>query len=213
MKSNALASRTAGPQHEGKLLVHLTGNGDPLAGLAAPIQFRQEIERDVGIAAQAQLVVIVCRPSGDQLGDHIDAPVKQVAGDMRVVGARVRLLGERDVESASGGKIEFVHRDVLRQAPFPGSQIVSEFRIVAGEPLEERSQETALQLRPAARPAEGQCGIDLQLDGGIACGPFVERIDDRIGLAEAQGQPKNDVLADLGQDGLGTRLGLGVPLR
>src|SRR5262249_58818108 len=75
----------------------------------------EQIEREVGIAAETQPRLAATHALGDELRHHVDAALEHVAQRMGVVGADVALLRGGDAEPRPGREEELVDLDVRRQ--------------------------------------------------------------------------------------------------
>ena len=192
-------------QHVRQFGIDLTGENE----VAAPVApGREQVERDVGVTAQAQTLLAVVDSLGNELSDHIDAALDDVAQHVGVVGRDVALLRRWDIEPAAGQEEEFVDLDVGRQPPLALRGCVGEIRVAAEQPAGERTGESPLEFAARPRPLQRQRREDAQMDGWVGGGARVERIGDVIGLAEAERQRQHDPLADAADDRLGDLIGI-----
>ena len=122
----------------------------------------EQIERDVGIAAQTVVGLAVAHPLGHQLPDHIDLAVEHIAECMGVVGGNIIALRRRDIKPAAGEEEEFVDLDVRRQAVVPQRLGIGEVRITAEKPSGNRIEKTPFQLLSGARFSQCQSGENPQ---------------------------------------------------
>ncbi len=184
-------------RHVRQLGIDLPYQQELTAALAAAIQ---QIDRDVGIAAETEAVT--AGVGGDQLRHHVDAAVDQVAQRVRIVGGDVALLRDRNIQARAGEEEELVDLDIGRQITPAQRQRVGELGIAAEHPLGERPEEAPLEgaLRP--RLLQGECGEDAQPDRAVGGGTRIERVDHVVGLAEAERQAEHDLAADAVDDRL-----------
>ena len=63
-----------------------------------------------------------------------------------------------------------------------------QFRIIAEYPLDEGFEEALLQTVAQRRTAEAQGGVDRQLPLGQLRNALIQRVDEVVGFAQAQGQ-------------------------
>src|SRR5262249_19148722 len=60
----------------------------------------------------------------------------------------------------------------------------------------QRADEAPLQVGLIGRPRQRDAGEDLQAHAAIALGDAVERVDEAIGLTDADGYGQHDIAAD-----------------
>ncbi len=197
-------------RHERQLGIDLPREQE--IALAARAQ-RQQVEREVGIAAQAQAGLAAALPFGDELRDHVDAPLEQIAKRMRVVGGNIVALRRCDPEPRAGLEEEFVDLDIGRKRAGVQRSGIGEVGIAAEHALRERRDEAPLEAGPRARLLERQRCEDSKMDRRIGRGAREQGIGDVIGLAEPERQSEHDLLADAGDDRLGETIGVVEPDR
>ena len=146
---------------------------------------RQQIQGDVGVAAQAQAIGIL-RITGDELRDQIQAIGVDVAGGVAVIAADVVLLGRRAVEQAARLHEELLDVDVVREAVAVQVGEVVQLNVVAKHPLDERFEKLPLQPFAQRRAAKAEGGVNRQSAFGQLPDALVERVDEAIGLAQTQ---------------------------
>ena len=169
----------------------------------------QQIDGQIGVRAGAETGLRAALAFGDQLGKDIDPAVEHVAQRMGVVCRDVALLRRGRVQAAAGEKEELVDLDIWRQSPGALRHAIRELRIACKQPLRHRRHEPAFQVLPGMRLLQGQRGENAQLDRRIGNRARVERIRHVIGLADAERQPENNILADPRDDGFGKTLRIG----
>src|SRR6516225_6984627 len=150
--------------HERQLRIDLTDE-EKVARLARAA--RQQIEREVGVAAQAETRLARTLTLGDELRHHVDATVEHVAQRMGVVGADVTLLRGGDAEPRAGLEEEFVDLDVRRQRARVQRERIGELGIAGEHAVDDRLEEAPFEIAFAARLLQGQRGEDAQIDRRI----------------------------------------------
>ena len=156
----------------------------------------QQIERDIGIAAQAIIRLAVTHALSDQLTDHIDLAVEHITQRMGVVGGDIVALRRLDIEPAAREEKKFIDLDVRRHAVFPQRFGIGESRIAVEQPRRNRLEEAPLEILLGARLLQRQSGKDAQRHRRIAGGAIEQGIGDVVGFAEPQWQCQHDILAD-----------------
>ena len=187
-------------RHERQLRIGLAG--EQKVGAAGAAQ-RQQIERQVGIAAETVRSRRFIGAMRHQLGDHIGAAVEDVAQRMRIVRRNIVLLRVWRVEPLPGFKEEFVDLDVRRHPLVANGGGVIERRIAGEQPPRHRIEETVFEIAVGARRFERQRGENGQRYRAVGHRLGEQRIGDVIGLAEAKRQRQHDGLADFFDDCLG----------
>ena len=173
---------------------------------------RQEIEREVGVAAQTEPRLAAAHALGDELRHHVHPAVEHIAQRMGVVGGNVILLRDGDAEPGAGLEEEFVDRDVRRERARVQGRGIGELRVAGEDAIGERLHEAPLQARRAARLLQCQRGEDVQADRCIRRGAREQGVGDVIGLAESERQRHHDVLADAVDDGIGDAIRIVEPV-
>ena len=107
---------------------------------------RQQVERDVGVAAQAVRVSPCADALGDELRHDVDAALEHIAQRMGVVGGNIILLRERIAEPGAGQKEKFIDLDVRRQSACDQRLGVVEFGISLEQPVGEGIDKAALEV-------------------------------------------------------------------
>lgn len=133
-------------RHVGEVAVDLGHERHRRAGDAALLEWLQQIERHVRIAAQAEACPALPRALGDQLAHHIHAMIQKVARRMRVIGADIILLRRWQTEQSRRLQEELVNLDVGRQRALAAGARVGELRTAAEQALVDRPEEAALEL-------------------------------------------------------------------
>ncbi len=203
--AEGLRRQIAVARHEGKLGIHLPDQQEfRAAGLARV----QHVEREIGIAAQAETVAA----PGHQLAHDVDAARHQVIGGMGVVGGDIAALRRRVAEPAAGEKEELVHPDIRRQGAAMLRRGVVERRIAAQQAFRDRRQEPPLQFALRRGGLEREGGEDVQLDRSVLHRAAEQRIGDMVRLAQAERQAEHDPAPHLRDDGVcqGVRIGKGL---
>jgi len=116
------------------------------------------------------------------------------------------------MQPASGKEEELDDRDVGRQ-PARAERIgIGEIGITAEQAVDDRRDEAtldqALRFRLFQRQRREQCQLDVRIRN-CAC---IERVDDMVGLAEAERQADHEVGADIADDVLREHIGVGEQL-
>jgi len=186
--------------HERQLRIDLSDE-EKIALLARTA--RQQIEREVGVAAETETGLAAAHALGDELSHHVDAAVEHVAQRVGVVGADVALLRGGDAEPRAGLEEEFVDLDVRRQRARVQRERISELGIAGEDAVRDRLEETPFEVALAARLLQGERGEDAKLDRGIGGRARKQRVGDVIGLAEAERHRQLDILADARDDRVG----------
>ena len=190
--------RVAG--HERQFAVDLSN--EEKCGFAARA-LREQVKRNVGVAAEAAARLAVTYALGDQLPDDIHAPVEHIAQGVGVVGRNVVLLGGCHAKAASCQEEKLIDLDVRRQRALALCNGVSEVRITAKKSLDERLGETPLEIALRAWFLQRQRREDPQPDRGIGHRAGKQGVGDMVGFAKAERQGEHD----LGSDALDDRLG------
>ena len=143
-------------RHERQLGVDLPDDQQKSA-LPAPAG-GQQIDGEVGIAAQAVAGLAAAHALGDQLRDHVDAALEHVAQGVGVVGGDVVALRRGDAEPAAGLEEELVDLHVGRQPAGTLGDGIGEVGIAAEQALRERRDEAPLADLPwrAASPGSAR---------------------------------------------------------
>ena len=112
---------------------------------------------------------------------------------MTVVAADVIALRRCTVEQAAGLQEELLDTNVGRQVVLVQARKEIQFRIVAEDPFDEGFQEALLQAVAQRRAAEAQGGVDRQLPFGQLRDALIQRVDEVVGFAQAEGQAHVDM--------------------
>ena len=196
-------------RHERQFRTHLPVHPKGRPACAADFQ---EIDGDVGVAAQAVALRAVDHALRDKLGDDVDAARQQIVEGVRVVRRDIVLLRHGRTEPAPRQEEEFVDLDVRRQRLRMQRLGVGELRIAAEQPLDHRIDEAPFELARGPRLLQRQRREDFQLDRWISGCPGKQGVGDVVRLAEPERQAEHDGLADVGDDPVGNRLGAGKAL-
>ena len=127
---------------------------------------------------------------------------------MGVIGGNVVLLRGRDAQASAGLEEELVDLDIGRQRARVERGGVGEIGIAGENAVRERLQEAPFEIRPGARPLQGERGEDAQPDRGIGRGAREQRVGDVVGFAQSERQGEHDGLADAGDDRIGHTVGI-----
>ena len=186
--------------HEGQLLVQHGHHQQRLAQCAALVD---KVGRQVGVARQrVALLPTRLAAHGHRLGQHVGALGQHVAHGQAVVAADEALL--RGVVAEVVGRLdeELAQLDVGRQRLRAGGLHVGEVRVVAEHAGHQRREEVALQVAGAGGLFQRQRGQDAQRPRRVGRHAVVQRIDQRVGLADAQRQRQVDGAVHAGQQGV-----------
>jgi len=186
--------------HERQLRIDLSDE-EKVALLARAA--REQIEREVGVAAEAETSLAAAHALGDELRHHVDAAVEHVPQRVGVVGADVALLRGGDAEPRAGREEELVDLDVRRQRARVQRERVVELGIAGEHAVRDRLEKAPFEVALAARLLQGERGEDAQLDRGIGGRALKQRVGDVIGLAEAERHRQLDIFADAFDDRVG----------
>ena len=205
-RAEFLAREIARTGHERQFGIDL---GDEFEGRAALGACPQNIERGIGIAAQAVAGNAVDHALGDELRDDVQAPREQIGRRVGVICGDVILLRRRDMQPASRQEEELNHLDIGRQ--FTGAQRrgISEIGISTKQPLDDRRDEAPLQQIGRPRLFQRQRREEGETDGAVGNRARIKRVDDVIGFAEAERQADHEIGPDIGDDVLCNRLRTG----
>ena len=190
--------RVAG--HERQFGIHLANKQKIDATLVTQ---RQQIDRQVWITAQTVGSGGLFGAMRYQLANHVDAAVEHALQRLRIVGRDILLLRIRRVQPLAGLEEELVDFDVGRHFAGADRGGVIERRIPGEHTLRNRIEKAMLKLAFRVRWGQRERGEDGEPDRRIDRGLGVQRIDDVIGLAEAERQREHDRLADFLDDGVG----------
>ncbi len=174
----------------------------------SPFAAGQRVEREIGIAAQAEAGFAAAYLLCDELGDHIYPAIEQIAEHVGIIGADVITLGGGHGKPRPCLEEELINFDVGREVVAVKRDGISEIGITAEQPLCHGLNESPLELGPAARPLQRERGEDAQPDRGIRRRARKQRIGDVIGFAESQRQRQHDVLAHTGDDRCDETIGI-----
>ncbi|MCY1417632.1 hypothetical protein D9M71_331720 [compost metagenome] len=185
-------------RHNRQFGMYLAEHQDGFAGCTALGDHGQQVEGDIRVAAQTEAVNLP-RSLGNQLRHQVQAIGIDVARRMAVVAADIVLLGRFATQQAAGLQEELLDADIRRQAVTAQVCQVIELFVVGKHPLDKRLEKTALQTITQRRAAQAQRRVDRQPALGQLLDPRVQRIDEVVRLAQAQGQTHVDVCRQTGQ--------------
>ena len=199
----------AGARHERQLGIDLADQLERRPALPAGAQ---DVERGVGVAAQAVARHAIDHTFRDQLGDDVQPARQQVGRGMGIVRGDVMLLRERHVQPFAGQEEELDHLDVGRQ--FAGMQRagIRQVGIATKQAIDHRADEAPFEQARGPRLFQRQRRKERQLDRTVGGGACVQRVDDMVGLAEPERQADHEVGADIADDILRDRFGVGKQL-
>ncbi|GAB1715629.1 MAG: hypothetical protein NTAFB05_06710 [Nitrobacter sp.] len=192
--------------HERQLRIDLSHQLErrPAGGAGA-----QQVERGVGVAAQTVARLAVHDAFGHELGDDVEAAVEDVGCGMGVVGGDVVLLGIGVAQPLARQEEELGDLDVRRQLAFVQGGGVVEVGPATEQAIDHRCDESLFQFARRPRLLQRQRREESQVEVAIGCGALVERIDDVIGLAEPERQSHHQTRADVADDVIDDRGGVG----
>ena len=195
--------------HEGQLRIDLP-NEKEIALFARP--GRQQIEREVGVAAQAQSRLAAALAPGDELRDHVHPAREHIAQGMGVVRGNIILLRGGDAEPRAGLEEKLIDRDVGCERARSLRRAIGELRVAGEDAIRERLHEAPFEARRPARRLQCERGEDVEPDRGIVRRAGKQGIGDVIGLAEAERQRQHEVPAHAIDDGIGDAVRIVEPV-
>jgi len=169
----------------------------------------EQIERDIGIAAETQPRSAAALFLGHDLRHHIDAAREHITACVRVVGADIALLGAGNSKPRAGLKEELVDHHVGRKPALALGGSVGQIGVAAEHAVRERPCKSGAELRASARLLQCQRGEDAQVERAVRLRAREQGIGDVVRFAEAKRQPEHDVLADASNDRIGETVGVG----
>ena len=131
---------------------------------------------------------------------------------MRVVAADVVLLGAGVTEARARLHVELDNADIGRRATSLEIRQPAHGRIIAPDTLSDGRQHAGFQIAARRGRIQRQRRDDVQLDARILDGARVKRVEQRVGLADAQRRAQDNALAEAGDDRLDAILWAGVLL-
>ena len=196
--------------HERQLGIDLADQLERCATLRAGAQ---DIQRRVGVAAQAVAGDAVDDAFRHQLGDDIETARQQIRRGMGIVGRNIVLLRIRHVQPLSGQKEKLDHAHVGRQSASMQRVGISKIRVTAEQAVDHGRDEAVLDQVLWPWLLQRQRGKQRQADRTIGDRARIERIDDVVGLAEPKRQADHQIGPDIADDVLCDGLGLGEKFR
>ena len=134
-------------EHEGHLAVYLAQHHDRLSGGAQLRELGDEIDGDIGVAAEADFGGAAHHSPGDHVSDHVDATRQQLARHVRVVRRQIVRLRVRGIEQRPGLEEELDDAHICRHRAGAHRLQVVEFRVVAEDARRQRLDERLLERR------------------------------------------------------------------
>ena len=125
---------------------------------------RQQIEREVRVAAQAQARLVRGPRAWPRAAPPRSPRDRAPAQRVGVVGGDVALLRGRDAEAGAGLEEEFIDDDVRRQRARTQGLGIGELGIAGEHALRERLHEAPFEARPTAWRLQCQRGEDMEAD-------------------------------------------------
>ena len=205
-RAEFLRRQVAGARHERQFRIDLADQLERCATLRAGTQ---DIQRRVGVAAQAVAGDAVDDAFRHQLGDDIETARQQIRRGMGIVGRNIVLLRIRHVQPLPGQKEKLDHLDIGRQRIGMQRLGIGEIGVAAEQAVDHRRDEALLKQGLWSRLFQRQRGKDRQLDRAIGGGACVERVDDVVGLAKPKRQSDHQIGPDIADNILRDRLGVG----
>ncbi len=209
-RAELVGRKIACARHERQLGIHLR---DQLERRASGAPLAQHVQRRVRVAGQA----VARHPVNDafrhQLRHHVKAARQQVTGRVGIIGRDVVLLRGRHVQPASREKEKFDDADVGWQPALAQRIDIGQIGIQAEQAVDHGRDEAMLDQARGSRLFQRQRREQCQLDVRIGAGPRIEGVDDVIGLAEAERQTDHQIGADVANDLLRKRIGVGEEFR
>ena len=199
----------AGARHERQLGIDLA---DQLERCPALAPCAQDVERGVGIAAQAVARHAIDHAFRDQLGDHVQPARQQVGRGMGIVRGDVMLLRVRHVQPFAGQEEELDHLDVGRQLAGMQRAGIGQVGIAAKQAIDHRADEAPFEQARGPWFFQRQRREQGELDRTVGGGACVQRVDDMVGLAKPERQADHEVGSDIADDIFRDRFGVGKQL-
>ena len=199
----------AGARHERQFGIDLADQLERRAALAARAQ---DVERGVGVAAQAVARHAIDHTFRDQLGDDVQPARQQIGRGMGIVRGDVVLLRVRHVQPFAGQEEELDHLDVGRQLAGMQRAGIGQVGISAEQAIDHRADEAPFEQARGPRLFQRQRRKQGELDRTVGGGAGVQRVDDMVGLAEPERQADHEVGSDIADDILRDRFGVGKQL-
>ena len=199
----------AGARHEWQPGIDLADQLERRAALPAGAQ---DVERGVGVTAQAVARHAIDHTFRDQLSDDVQPARQQIGRGMGIVRGDVMLLRERHMQPFAGQEEELDHLYVGWQ--FAGMQRagVGQVGIAAKQAINHRADEAPFEQARGPRFFQRQRRKQGELDRTVGGGTRVQRVDDMVGLAKPERQADHEVGSDIADDILRERFGIGKQL-
>ena len=149
----------------------------------------QNIERGVGVAAQAVARDAVDDALRHKLGDDVKPARQQIGRGMGIVRGNIMLLRERHVQPPSGQKKELDHPDIGRKRVGAQRVGIGQIRIAAEQAVDHRFNKTPLQQVRRLRLFQRQRGKEGQIDRRSAVARAKSALTMWLALPSPSGSP------------------------
>jgi hypothetical protein len=201
---------SARTRHERQLGIDLRHQLERGTALGARLQ---HLERGVGVAGEAVARHAIDHAFGHELRHHVEAGGEQIGHGVGVIRRDVVLLRLGDMQPSTGKKEELDHADVRWKLSGAQRRGIGEIGIAAEQPIDHRRDEARFQQIAGLRLLQRQRREEGQVDRTVGACTRVERVDDVVGLAEPERQSHHELPADIADDVIGDRFGIGENFR
>ena len=172
----------------------------------------QHIERDVGVAAQADLGQTslgmgMIGARRHQLGKDVGVGPLQMVRDVGVVEADVVALHRAVRQPGAGLQEELIDRDVGGQAILALCRDIEWLGAGRKQAVQQRLGEAPFEIGAILWARQGEARKDRELDAAIRLGHAIQGIEEQQWFADANWHGQPDILAHAVDDGLGTAVG------
>ena len=183
--------------HEGHFVVDHAHRHHRLAAGAHMFQHRLA---DVGVAGEAQAQAVALATGAHRLGQHIHALQGHVARGIGVIGGNMTHLRGGVTQIVAGFHEKLLHLDVRRQLIRAQVLDVIHVRIIAKNAFYQRLQEVFFQVAVPHRFFQREGGDDAQTARRAGLDAPVQRVHQRVGLADTQWNAHHDRAGNRGQN-------------
>ncbi len=158
-------------------------------------EFGDEIDSDIGVAAETDFRDAAHHSPGDHVSDHVDATSQQLTGHVRVVRRQIVRLRVRGIEKRPGLEEELDDARICRHRTGAHCLQVIEFRVVPEDTRCQRLDECLLEVARPSGFAQAECRENGEVERGIAPRAPEEFVRDEIGFADSERQCQHHAFA------------------